>query len=104
VTRDESVFKLLIALLTFAPQPVQFYAIDTHIPMVSYKLFKLLIALLTICTAGESYFVLHFSGNTEFTSVISEEVSASPAAVDCEFGCMLRLIDGSYLSGAVEKV
>jgi hypothetical protein len=54
--------------------------------------------------AGESHFVSHFSGNLTLASVITGEVSASPAAADCEFGCMLRLIDGSYLSGAVEKV
>ena len=54
--------------------------------------------------AGESHFVLHFSGNVELTNVITEEVSVSPASVNCEFGCMSRLIDGSYLSGAVEKV
>jgi len=51
--------------------------------------------------AGESHFVSHLSGNVELTGVITEEVSASPAAVDCEFGCMF---DWSYLSGAVEKV
>ena len=45
-----------------------------------------------------------FSGDVELTGVITEEVSASPAAVDYEFGCMLRLIVGSYLSRAVEKV
>jgi hypothetical protein len=54
--------------------------------------------------AGESHFVSHFSGNIELTSVITEEVSASLATVDCEFGCMSRLIDRSYLSGAVEEV
>ena len=52
----------------------------------------------------ESHFVSRFLGNVELIRVVTEEISVSPAAVDCEFGCMLRLIDGSYLSGAVENV
>ena len=54
--------------------------------------------------ACESHFISHFLGNVELTSVITEEVSVSLATVDCEFSCMLRLIYGLYLSGAVEKV
>jgi hypothetical protein len=53
---------------------------------------------------GKFHFVSHFSGNVKLTRVVTEDVLASPSAINCTFGFRSELIDISYLSGAVEKV